>query len=140
MEANMKIKELWESDFEFRKVAINYFEKFEKEMRDVEQRNDAWGSFSYKGLPYDLNLYIHEDENGNEEYRDCIYAVEINLNGDWQTTSSDNFMVIPETEPLECDSCNHYQYYEVEEPLYCDGEFHGNNGKVFCNNCVGATQ
>ena len=136
----MTIQELWESDFEFRKVAINYFDKSEKEMRDVEQRHDAWGSFFYKGWPYDLNLYIDEDEDGNEEIRDCIYAVDINSNGDWETTSSDNFMVIPETESLECDSCNHYQYYEVKEPLYCDGEFHGNNGKVFCNNCVGATQ
>ena len=45
----MTIQELWESDFEFRKVAINYFDKFEKEMRDVEQRHDAWGSFFYKG-------------------------------------------------------------------------------------------
>lgn len=133
----MKIKELWESDFEFRKVAINYFEKFEKEMRDVEQRNDAWGSFSYKGLPYDLNLYIHEDENGNEEYRDCIYAVEINSNGDWQTTSSDNFMVIPETEPFECDRCDNYQYYEIDELKYCDGEFFvcPETDEIFCKEC-----
>jgi len=134
----MKIKDLWESDFEFRKVAINYLKKFEKEMQDIEQRHDAWGSFLYKGLHYDLNLYIHENEDYSEEIRDCIYAVELNSNGYLQT--SDNFMVIPETEPLECDSCKHYQYYEVEDPLYCDGEFHGNNGKVFCNNCVGATQ
>lgn len=133
----MKIKELWESDFEFRKVAINYFEKFEKEMRDVEQRNDAWGSFSYKGLPYDLNLYIHEDENGNEEYRDCIYAVDINSNGDWETTSSDNFMVIPETEPFECDRCDNYQYYEIDELKYCDGEFFvcPETDEIFCKEC-----
>jgi len=133
----MKIKELWESDFEFRKIAINYFEKFEKEMRDVEQRNDAWGSFSYKGLPYDLNLYIHEDENGNEEYRDCIYAVEINSNGDWQTTSSDNFMVIPETEPFECDRCDNYEYYEIDELKYCDGKFFvcPETDETFCEEC-----
>ena len=133
----MTIQELWESDFEFRKVAINYFEKFEKEMRDVEQRNDAWGSFSYKGLPYDLNLYIHEDENGNEEYRDCIYAVEINSNGDWQTTSSDNFMVIPETEPFECDRCDNYEYYEIDELKYCDGKFFvcPETDETFCEEC-----
>ena len=59
----MKIKDLWESDFEFRKVAINYLKKFEKEMQDIEQRHDAWGSFLYKGLHYDLNLYIHENED-----------------------------------------------------------------------------
>ena len=130
----MKIKELWESDFEFRKVAINYFDKFEKEMRDVEQRHDAWGGFKYKGWWYDLHLF--NDEDG---VRDCFYAVKINCNGDLETNFEDE-LVIPETESLECDNCNHYQYYEVEYPLYCDGEFHGNNGKVFCNNCVGATQ
>ena len=130
----MKIKELWESDFEFRKVAINYFEKFKKEMQDIDQRHDAWGGFKYKGWWYDLHLF--DDEDGD---MDCIYSVKINCNGDLET-DFDNELVIPETESLECDSCKHYQYYEVEEPLYCDGEFHGNNGKVFCNNCVEATQ
>ena len=130
----MKIKELWESDFEFRKVAINYFEKFQKEMQDIDQRYDSWGGFKYKGWWYDLHLFIDEDG-----VRDCFYAVKINCNGDLETNFEDE-LVIPKTESLECDSCDHYQYYEVEEPLYCDGEFHGNNGKVFCNNCVGATQ
>ena len=76
-----------------------------------------------------LNAYSH-----SVQVQYCI-----NCNGDLET-DFDNELVIPETESLECDSCKHYQYYEVEEPLYCDGEFHGNNGKVFCNNCVEATQ
>ena len=127
----MKIKELWESDFEFRKVAINYFEKYKKEMQDIDQRYDSWGGFKYNGWWYDLHLFIDEDG-----IRDCFYEVKINCNGDLET-DFDNELVIPETETFKCDSCDNYEYYEIDELKFCDGKFFvcPITAKVFCEGC-----
>lgn len=127
----MSIEQLWESDFDFRKTAITYFEKFVKEMQDIKQRHDAWGGFKYKGWWYDLHLF--DDEDG---IRDCFYAVKINCNGDLETDFDDEF-VIPETEPFECDRCDNYEYYEIDELKFCDGKFFvcPETDQVFCEEC-----
>ena len=46
-------------------------------------------------------------------------------------------MIIPETEPFECDRCDNYEYYEIDELKFCDGKFFvcPETDEVFCEKC-----
>ena len=85
----MKLKDLWQIK-DFRDTALKFYENFKIESIKADERYDTWGSFQYKNWWYDLNLYIDDDDWIT--VRDCIYATEIDSNGNLQT-GEDYFLI-----------------------------------------------